>query len=84
LRRSNDTMTALGHLRSVWSGHKPGRGWVLSSLADIGRVFGAWRRRYRYRRELERLMSSGPHLIEDIGLLRKHADREVARPFWRP
>jgi uncharacterized protein YjiS (DUF1127 family) len=28
-------------------------------------------------------MSSAPHLIEDIGLSREHAAREVAKPFWR-
>jgi uncharacterized protein YjiS (DUF1127 family) len=47
-------------------------------------MLGAWRRRHRYRRELDRLMRSGSHLIEDIGLLRKHAEREAAKPFWRP
>jgi uncharacterized protein YjiS (DUF1127 family) len=61
----------------------PGRS-LLSTLAGIGAVLGAWRRRSRYRRELARLMKSGPHLIEDIGLLRKHAEREAAKPFWRP
>jgi uncharacterized protein YjiS (DUF1127 family) len=55
-----------------------------SSLAEITVVLGAWRRRYRYRRELRRLISSGAHLIEDIGLSRAHAEREVAKPFWRP
>ncbi len=47
-------------------------------------VLRVWRRRSRYRRELARLMRSGPHLIDDIGLLRAHAEREVAKPFWRP
>jgi uncharacterized protein YjiS (DUF1127 family) len=42
-----------------------------------------WRQRYHYRRELLRLMRSGPHLIEDIGLLRKHAEQEASKPFWR-
>ena len=60
------------------------RGAFLSGLAEIAAVLGAWRQRYRYRRELERLMSSGLHLIEDIGLSRAHAEREVAKPFWRP
>jgi uncharacterized protein YjiS (DUF1127 family) len=59
------------------------RGRLLSSLAEIAAVLGAWRRCCRYRRELERLMRSGPHLIEDIGLSRKHAEREAAKPFWR-
>jgi uncharacterized protein YjiS (DUF1127 family) len=60
------------------------RGALVSGLAGIRAVLGAWRQRYRYRRELRRLISSGPHLIEDIGLSRAHADREIAKPFWRP
>ena len=60
------------------------RGALASSLAEIPAVLEAWRRRYRYRRELKRLMNSGAHLIEDIGLSLRHADREAAKPFWRP
>jgi uncharacterized protein YjiS (DUF1127 family) len=78
-------MAATPHpLPAISSAQVSGRGWLRSSLAEIRAVIGAWRRRYRYQRELERLMSSGTHLIEDIGLVRKHADREVAKPFWRP
>jgi uncharacterized protein YjiS (DUF1127 family) len=71
-------------LPAISSAQVSGRGWLRSSLAEIRAVLDAWRRRYRYRRELERLMRSGTHLIEDIGQLRRHADREVAKPFWRP
>jgi uncharacterized protein YjiS (DUF1127 family) len=53
-------------------------------LAVVWAALALWRRRSRYRRELARLRRSGPHLIEDIGLLREHADREAAKPFWRP
>jgi uncharacterized protein YjiS (DUF1127 family) len=75
----------VGHpLRSASSTQVFGRGWLPPRLAEIRAVLRAWRRRYRYPRELARLMSSGPHLIEDIGLSRTHADREVAKPFWRP
>ena len=56
---------------------------LLSRLAEIRSVTGTWRQRRRYRRELQRLMSTGPHLIEDIGLSRTHAEREAAKPFWR-
>jgi uncharacterized protein YjiS (DUF1127 family) len=78
-------MTASPHpLSAVSSAPVSGRGRLRSRLAQIRAVLGAWHRRYRYRRELERLMGSGPHLIEDIGLLRRHAEREVAKPFWRP
>jgi uncharacterized protein YjiS (DUF1127 family) len=59
------------------------RGLLFWSLAESLAMLGAWRRRHRYRRDLTRLMRTGPHLIEDIGLLRKHAAREAAKPFWR-
>lgn len=78
-------MTAAGHrLRPASSAPIFGRGWLLWSLGQIGVVLGAWGRRFRYRRELARLVHTSPHLVEDIGLLRKHADREMAKPFWRP
>ena len=69
--------------RSVPSAQVFRRGALASSLAEITAVVGAWRQRYRYRGELRRLMSSGSHLIEDIGLSRAHAEREMAKPFWR-
>jgi uncharacterized protein YjiS (DUF1127 family) len=53
-------------------------------LAEVGAALALWRQRTRYRRDLARLRRSGPHLIEDIGLLRAHADREAAKPFWQP
>jgi uncharacterized protein YjiS (DUF1127 family) len=58
--------------------------WLLWRLAEGRTLLGLWRQRCRYRRDLLRLMRSGPHLVEDIGLLYKHAEREVAKPFWRP
>ncbi|MGH6906075.1 MAG: hypothetical protein ACREIR_25425 [Geminicoccaceae bacterium] len=70
--------------QSISSGQVLGGRWLQSSLAEIGAVVRAWRRRYRYRRELARLISSGPHLIEDVGLLPEQAERERAKPFWRP
>jgi uncharacterized protein YjiS (DUF1127 family) len=77
-------MTAPAHpLRSASSAQVPGFGWLPPKLAEIRTVLQAWRSRHRYRRELERLRSSAPHLIEDIGLSREHAAREVAKPFWR-
>ena len=67
-------------LQSTSSAQVFGRGW----LQSVGAVLEVWQRRCRSRCELARLISSGPHLIEDIGLPREHADREVAKPFWRP
>ena len=54
-----------------------------SPLADSLAILAGWQRRRRYRRELARLIGTGPHLIENIGLLRAHAEREAAKPFWR-
>jgi uncharacterized protein YjiS (DUF1127 family) len=77
-------MTAPAHpLRSAPSAQVLGRGWPRPQPAEITAVPGTWRFRYCYRRELERLRSSAPHLIEDIGLSREHAAREVTKPFWR-
>jgi uncharacterized protein YjiS (DUF1127 family) len=47
-------------------------------------VLALWRQRSRYRRDLRRRMRSRPHLIEDIGLLPRDAEREADKPFWRP
>jgi uncharacterized protein YjiS (DUF1127 family) len=53
-------------------------------LGDALGVLEVWRRRHRYRRELDRLLrTGGRHLIEDIGLSRQRAEGEVAKPFWR-
>jgi uncharacterized protein YjiS (DUF1127 family) len=77
-------MAAPAHpLRSASSVQALGRGWLPPKFAEIRTVLGAWRLRYRFRRELERLMSSAPHLIADLGLSRELAARDVAKPFWR-
>ncbi|MGE0163955.1 MAG: DUF1127 domain-containing protein [Dongiaceae bacterium] len=41
-------------------------------------------RRLRYRRDLRRRLAIGPHMIADIGLTPEEAQREAAKPFWRP
>src|SRR5262245_12027136 len=53
-------------LPSVSSALVRAHAWLRSSFAESRAVLGAWRRRYRYRRELARLIRTGPHLIEDI------------------
>jgi uncharacterized protein YjiS (DUF1127 family) len=47
------------------------------------RVFEVWRARRRYRKELRRLLTVGPHMIADIGLTLDEAQNEMVRPFWR-
>ena len=46
-------------------------------------VFSVWHARRHYRRELQRLLAVGPHMIADIGLTLDNAREEMARPFWR-
>jgi uncharacterized protein YjiS (DUF1127 family) len=46
-------------------------------------VFSVWHVRRHYRRELQRLLAVGPHMIADIGLTLDNAREEMARPFWR-
>ena len=70
--------------QSVSAGLVSARSFLLWRVAEGRAVIGGWRRRYRYRHELARLMRTGQHLIEDIGLLREHVEREVAKPLWRP
>ena len=60
--------------------HAPASG---RSAADFCGLLTEWRRRRRYRAELRRLLSTGPHLLEDIGLTAAGAAREAALPFWR-
>lgn len=43
-----------------------------------------WRQRQRYRRELRRLLRTGPHLVEDAGLSWGEACHESRKPCWRP
>jgi len=66
------------------AGRRPHARSLVRVLAEVEAALTLWRRRSRYRRDLARLRRSGPHLIEDIGLLREHADREAAKPFWQP
>ena len=46
-------------------------------------MIAVWRRRARYRAELQRLMRIGPHMISDIGLSARQAEREIAKQFWQ-
>ena len=40
-----------------------------------------WQERATQRAHLAAL---GDHMLKDIGISRAEADREVAKPFWRP
>jgi uncharacterized protein YjiS (DUF1127 family) len=46
-------------------------------------MFATWRKRFRFRRHLERLSKDGPQLIEDIGLTMDEVEAELQKPFWQ-
>ena len=51
-------------------------GWILGWIA-------VWRGRYRMRRHLSRLLElDADYLLDDVGIERKVALREVCKPFW--
>ena len=52
------------------------------SLASVRSVIATWRERIRFRWELEQMAKDNPHLIDDIGLTKRQAEEEIARPFW--
>lgn len=52
-------------------------------LATLRNVIMVWDKRKRFRRDLEQMARDDPHLIEDIGLTRRQAQAEIAKPFWR-
>ncbi|WP_255571292.1 DUF1127 domain-containing protein [Ensifer sp. ENS12] len=54
-----------------------------AGLATLRGVIATWDRRARFRRDLEQLSSSDPHLIDDIGLARRQVEIEIAKWFWQ-
>ncbi len=53
------------------------------SLAALRSIIAAWDERIRFRRNLEQMSKDDPHLIDDIGLTRRQAEAEIAKPFWQ-
>ena len=54
----------------------------LSRRGPLG-LFRLWRERWRYRKELARLLIVGRYMINDIGLTLDQALAEIDLPFWR-
>lgn len=52
-------------------------------VRDLKAACAAWRKRRGYRRDLQRLLRVGPHMLADIGLTLEEARREIVKPFWR-
>jgi len=65
------------------SGPFPHRATRPSGLARLRDLLATWRERTRLRRALRRMLTRTPHLIDDIGLTRRQAEAEAAKPFWR-
>jgi uncharacterized protein YjiS (DUF1127 family) len=55
---------------------------ALRSLRGLPGLVAAWRERIRLRRALARMAKANPYLIDDIGLTRREAEAEIAKPFW--
>jgi len=51
-------------------------------LAALRSLVATWRERIRLRRALARMAKANPYLIDDIGLTRREAEAEIAKPFW--
>lgn len=56
--------------------------WAVRAIKLTGCV-SRWRERHFYRRDLARLSSVAPHMIDDIGLTKDEVESELAKPFWR-
>ena len=55
----------------------------LYSLAAVRSIIATWDERKRFRRDLERRAKDDPHLIDDIGMTKRQAEAEIAKPFWQ-
>ena len=52
------------------------------SLTRSFPLFSEWERRVLYRKNLRRLLATGPHLVRDIGLGIDEALYEISKPFY--
>ena len=53
-----------------------------NSLLQQIPLIAEWERRIFYRRELGRLLDTGPHLVRDMGLGIDEALHEISKPFY--
>ena len=81
----NDTLGSAPP-RAAWPG-PPVRPAEMSrrhhSLATLRSMIATWRERIRLRRKLAQMSKANPYLIDDIGLTRREAEAEIAKPFWQ-
>ena len=75
----DDTLALTSHETA----RPPGIAPVLRHGATRHGLIATWRERIRFRRDLAQMTKGNPHLIDDIGLTRRHVEVEIAKPFWR-
>jgi len=81
----NDTLGSAPH-QAAWPGAPAGPAEVPrrhASLATLRSMIATWRERIRVRKALARMSKANPYLIDDIGLTRRQAEAEIAKPFWQ-
>ena len=80
----NDMLGTAPH-RAAWPGPVTRPACVArrpAGLAALRSLVATWRERIRLRRALARMAKANPYLIDDIGLTRREAEAEIAKPFW--
>ena len=55
----------------------------MQAFHHINQAIHAWRRRRSYRADLDRLLTTGDHLVRDTGFSREDAMREITKPAWQ-
>ncbi|MDC1287194.1 hypothetical protein N8198_04850 [Gammaproteobacteria bacterium] len=55
---------------------------LCNSLLEQIPLIAEWERRFFYRRELGRLLDTGPYLVRDMGLGIDEALHEISKPFY--
>lgn len=81
----NDTRTLVpAARRAAWRATPVGLADVSRRhLATLRSMIASVGERMRFRWELKQKLKDNPHLIDDIGLTRRQAEAEIAKPFWQ-
>jgi len=81
----NDALGSAPH-RAAWPETPTGPAGVSRrpySLMTLPSMIATWRERIRVRKALAQMSKANPHMIDDIGLTRRQAEAEIAKPFWQ-
>lgn len=81
----NDALGTAPH-RAAWPGTPAGPADASrrpNGLAALRSLIATWRERIRLRRKLAEMAKANPYLIDDIGLTKRQAEAEIAKPFWQ-